>query len=413
MHELTDSGAGRLSRQQVFAAVACGVALAVDMIEMAIGNAFSTVFIAAPYSMDPRQLSLLLASVYLGAVVGAPLLGWMAGRSQIRRCLVIALLWLGLTSFLAAASPSIPWLGVMRFLCGLSLGAIPPLLIAYLTHMAPPRRRGFVIFWVCGLAALAPPIALMSIRWLLPLAPLGVEGWRWPLIGAGALSIATGWVFMRLPEAHAWRPQASEHKPGSVEAARIGPLQGEGPRLAFISLVYFLLPWASVGFPLLTGPILILRGFDVRQALLYVALTTVGPTLASLVTGAFVDRLERRTTLGVCAALMLAAVVVFALARSPAWVGGSLVIFGVAAAIYVTALTMYAAEIFPARAMTFATSFAWSCNRGAAVVVPIALLAMITPQDSLRSLLPVCIAMVLSMVLVGFGPRGAAGRVVD
>jgi putative MFS transporter len=272
--------------------------------------------------------------------------------------------------------------------------------------MAPPQRRGFIIFWVCGLAALAPPLALMTIRWLLPLQPLGIASWRWPLAGAGALALAAGWSFTRLPE-------VGVAGATSNSAASDASMRGHGGRLAFVSGVYFLLPWASVGFPLLTGPILVLRGFDVRQALLYVTLTTIGPTLASLVTGAFVDRLERRATLAGCAAVMVATVIVFALARSPVWVGGALVAFGIAAAVYVTALTMYAAEIFPSRIMTFATSFAWSCNRGAAVIVPVVLLALITPHDSFGSLLPVGIAILASLVLVCFGPQGAPGRALD
>jgi MFS transporter, putative metabolite:H+ symporter len=401
-----------LSRLHVMAATACGVALAVDMIEMTIGNAFSTVFIAAPYSMAPRQLSFLIASVYLGAVLGAPLFGWAAGRHGIRRCLVATLLWLGLTSFAAAATPDIAWLGELRFLSGLALGAIPPLLIAYLTQMAPPQRRGFLIFWVCGLAALAPPAALMGIRWLLPLEPWGIASWRWPLAAAGALSLLAGWWFTRLPEATEWRDTSANMAAPMGAGVTAASSTGLG-RLGLVSVVYFMLPWASVGFPLLTGPILLLRGFDVRQALLYVALTTIGPTLASLITGAFVDRIERRITLAACAAVMFATVAVFAFARSALWVGAALVIFGVAAAVYVTALTMYAAEIFPSRTRTFATSFAWSCNRGAAVIVPVVLLALITPRDSFHSLLPIGIAIVLSLVLVCCGPAGAAGRVVD
>ena len=396
----------------MLAAIACGVALAVDMIEMTIGNALSTVFIAEPYSMAPRALSLLLAAVYLGAVAGAPLFGWAAGRAGIRRCLIWALLWLGLTSFLAAASP-LAWLGILRFLAGLALGAIPPLLIAYLTQMAPPRRRGFLIFWVCGLAALAPPAALMTIRWLLPLEPFGIASWRWPLAGAGALAMAAGWSFTRLPEANAWRLPVSRTATPSAPGSEAASMTGHGRRLTFVAAVYFLLPWASVGFPLVTGPILLLRGFDVSRALLYVTLATIGPTLASLLTGAFVDRLDRRLTLASCAAAMAATVLVFALARSPAWVIGALVIFGVAAAVYVTALTMYAAEVFPARIRTLATSVAWACNRAAAVIVPVALLALIGPQDSIHSLLPVGIAILASLLLVCFGPQGAAGRAVD
>ncbi len=395
-----------LSRKQLFAATACGVALAVDMIEMVIGQAFATVFIAAPYHMEPTALSLLIASVYLGAVTGAPVFGWISGRVGIRICLVAALLWLGVTSFFAAASPGMMSLGALRFLSGLALGAIPPLLIAYLTRMAPPQKRGLIIFWVCGLAALAPPAALMTIRWLLPLQPLGMESWRWLLAAAGALSIAAAWPFGRLPEADAWQPPEQEPVHCTESAAVVRqPLRGYGRRLTFVSIIFFLLPWAAAGLPLLTGPILIFRGFDVRQALLYVTFTTIGPTLASLLAGLFVDRVDRRVTLAVCAAGMAASVVVFGLARSPAWVGGALVFFGIAAAIYVTALTMYAAEIFPPKVMPFATSVAWACNRGAAVIVPLVLFALVSPQDSLHSLMPVIIAMVLSLVLVCLGPR--------
>jgi putative MFS transporter len=72
----------------------------------------------------------------------------------------------------------------MRFFSGLSLGALPPLIIAYLTALAPPRFRGVYIFWTCAFGFLAGPAAVFSIRWLTLLHPWGVEGWRWPFTGA-------------------------------------------------------------------------------------------------------------------------------------------------------------------------------------------------------------------------------------
>jgi MFS transporter, putative metabolite:H+ symporter len=402
----------RISRLHVVAGIACGLALAVDMIEMALGGALSTVFLAPPYSLGTTGLSLLVAAVYLGAVLGAPMFGWLSDRHGIRRSLVIALGWLAVATIFSAAAPDMVWLGVLRFLCGLSLGAIPPLLIAYLTQIAPPARRGLLIFWVCGLAALAPPLGIMAVRWLLTAEPWGIASWRWPLIAAAVLSAVAAGLFRGLPDGHA----APSDSPGGTRVAHASippPASPSSRRLLYVCAIYFLFPWAAVGFPLLTGPVLLLRGFDVSRALLFVALTTVGPTVASLITGAFVDKLGRRTTLCAAAALMIAAVLLFALCRSPSWVGGALVLFGLAGAIYVTALTLYAAEIFPSNVRTFATSTAWACNRAAAVVVPIALLAVITPRDSLLPLLPIVMAMVASMMLIGVGPRGAAGRAVD
>ncbi|MDF3020388.1 MAG: hypothetical protein K0Q92_1691 [Steroidobacteraceae bacterium] len=416
MHEVVTvaaAPAGRISRLHVIAGIACGLALAVDMIEMALGGALSTVFLAPPYNLGTTQLSLLVAAVYLGAVLGAPMFGWLSDRRGVRRCLVIALGWLAVTTIFCAASPDMVWLGALRFLCGLSLGAIPPLLIAYLTQIAPPERRGLLIFWVCGLAALAPPLGIMAVRWLLTAEPWGIASWRWPLVAAAVLSAVAASLFRRLPDGNA--AESSRGAAGIAESSASASASASASprRLVYVCAIYFLFPWAAVGFPLLTGPVLLLRGFDVSRALLFVALTTVGPTVASLITGAFVDRLGRRTTLCAAAALMLVAVLLFAFCRAPSWVGGALVLFGLAGAIYVTALTLYAAEIFPRAVRTFATSTAWACNRAASVVVPLALLAVITPRDSLLPLLPIVIAMLASMVLIGMGPRGAAGRAVD
>jgi len=404
----------RITALHIFAAAACAVALAVDMIEIAIGNALSTVFTAPPYSMGASELSWLLAAVYMGAVLGAPFLGWVSERRGIRFCLTVSLLWLGLTSFLAARSEVTGWLTALRFLSGLSLGAIPPLLIAYLTQIAPPRYRGVFIFWVCGVAALAPPLTLLAMRWLVPLQPLGIEGWRWPLAIAGALSFGAAWIFHVLPGVA--RP--SILPPGDNPAVRT-KLKDHGGRFPFVASIYFLLPWASVGFPLLTGPVLLLRGYDLNDALLYATMTTIGPTLGSLVTGLFVDRIGRRVALVGCAAVMSIAVVMFCFSSapplgSPPLLGAALVIFGVATAIYVTVLTIYAAEIFPAGIRTFATSTAWAINRGSAVIAPVVLFPLIAGHSAMVSMLPICAALGASMLLIAiFGPNGAAGRAVD
>lgn len=415
MDEAVATPVGRITRLHVVAGIACGLALAVDMIEMALGGALSTVFLAPPYSLGTTELSLLVAAVYLGAVLGAPVFGWVSDRRGIRRCLVIALAWLAVTTVFAAAAPDMAWLGVLRFLCGLSLGAIPPLLIAYLTQISPPGRRGALIFWVCGLAALAPPFGIMAVRWLLTVQPWGLASWRWPLIAAAVLSAIAAAMFVKLPESVASTARAplNDRSAPATASQRPSPLEGQKRRLLHVCAIYFLLPWAAVGFPVLTGPVLLLRGFDVGRALLYVALTTVGPTIASLITAAFVDKLERRTLLCGSAALMVVSVLLFAFCRSSLWVGGALVSFGVAGAVYVTALTLHAAEIFPRGVRTFATATAWACNRAASVVVPVALLAVITPRDSWLPLLPIAVAMLASMILIGFGPRGAAGRDVS
>src|SRR5262249_9711517 len=89
-----------------------------DVVEAGLGNALSAVFSGAPYQVLPSQLALLLASVFIGGAIGAPLLGWLADRYGRRGTLAAALLTLTVTSLLAAVSADIFWLTVCRILSG-------------------------------------------------------------------------------------------------------------------------------------------------------------------------------------------------------------------------------------------------------------------------------------------------------
>jgi MFS transporter, putative metabolite:H+ symporter len=484
-----------LTALHALAALLCAVGFGIDLMEISVGNALSAVFSAPPYVLPPRQLAWLLSSVYVGAVIGAPLLGWMADRRGVRRTLMVTLLWLGLTSSFAAASANPQWLMVFRFLSGVALGAYPPLMIAYLTAIAPPRYRGLVIFWVCGAAYLAPPAAVFAIRWLTPIHPFGVEGWRWPFAMAGVAALVVGVVFSRIPESARWllamgrdeaaeevcsrfensRPlwgRASGEAPGTAGVARRvwdsadmgAPRVGSGGSMstsavsvdaedsaggrapavepvaahdtasgktavatsqsapgaglkrhfAFVAALYFAAPWAMAAFPLLTGPILLTRGYNLTDTLLYIGLATFGPAVSTFTVGPLVDRLERRVSLSLCCALMLLAVGIFFTLDGPVVLTISVVSFSIGVGIYTAVMTMYGAELFPTSSRARATSSAWAGNRVASVLMPLVMLPLLHQAGSLA------IAVVISLLLIGtiafialWGPRGAAARAVE
>ena len=104
-----------------------------DVAEAGLSNALSAIFSAPPYHVAPAQLSLLLASVFIGGAAGAPLLGWLADRRGRRLAIAISLLVLTITSLLAATSTSVEWLTFYRVLSGIAMGSYPVLMAAYLT----------------------------------------------------------------------------------------------------------------------------------------------------------------------------------------------------------------------------------------------------------------------------------------
>jgi putative MFS transporter len=335
-----------ITRLHVFAGLVCAFALGADLMDMSIGSALTAVFSATPHPMDPKRLGWLISSVYVGAVLGGPALGWVADRRGFKRVTVAALSWVGLTSMLAASSDNTIWLSVVRLLSGLALGAIPPLIIAYLTAIAPSRVRGLYIFWICAISFLAAPAPIFMIRWLTPLQPLGIDAWRWPFAVAGLLSFGASAAFVRLPESPRWllnqhrfaqaasvceklersppvwgrRTESCEKGPDGAREltvtsqplpSRLRLMGGFKARFAFLVALYFLHPWATLGFSLLTGPILLARGYDLKDTLLFVGMATFGPSLSTWIAGLLIDRLQRSTALALSGVLMLAAAIVF------------------------------------------------------------------------------------------------------
>ena len=423
--------------------VLCALGLLFDVIEAALSNALSAVFSAPPYRVQPHQLSLLLASVFVGGAIGAPLLGLVADRHGRRLTLGLALLFLAVASTVAATSPDINWLTALRVFSGLALGAYPPLMVAYLSDVLPPARRGMLIL-VCGaIGFLGAPAVIFLIRWLTPLQPLGFEAWRWALVFGAIGSATVGALFFWLPESPRWLAATGRHREAEQAWRRFERSAGDRPRTApvaysderaqpaaesfwsassrrnrlramLLSAMYFLSPWATIGFPLLSGAVLVEKGFRVSDSLLYLGVTMLGPSLGVLAGALVIDRIERRTALVLCGGLMALIGLAFAASALPLWLMVLGVAFNLIGAIYIATLSIYAAELFPTSLRASVSSTAWAVNRIASALVPIALLPVLKTYGPIAMFTVVAVALIGDMLLVlVFGPRGLTRKPVE
>jgi putative MFS transporter len=420
--------------------IVCALGLMFDVIEAALSNAFSAIFSAPPHQVAQLQLSLLLASVFAGGAIGAPLLGLMADRYGRRLALGAALLVLAVTSLLAAGSTDILWLTIFRTLSGLALGAYPVLMVAYLSDVLPPARRGRMILLCGAIGFLGAPAVVFLMRALTPLAPLGFEGWRWVLVIGAAGSAAVGVAFCWLPESPRWLATARQHAAAEAvygrfarSAGMAAPQAHVGERLAeahasfwaadgrhhraraaLLTALYFLSPWATVGFPLLSGAVLVEKGFRVADSLLYLGVAMFGPTLGVLAGAFVIDRLERRTALVLTAAAMALLGLAFAWSSEPV----TLMVLGLAftliGSVYVAVITVYDAELFPTAMRASVSSTTWAANRIASALAPLALLPLLVGYGALAMFGVIAAALAASIVLVVvFGPPGLARRPVE
>lgn len=413
----------------VLAMAVCAAAFAFDLFEMALGSALAAVFSAEPHKLATAQLSWLLASVYIGAVVGAPLFGWMADRYGRKQLMAALMAGLALSSAAAGASEDAAELTVWRGLSGLALGAYPALMISYLTDLLPARRRGPLIFLVVGLASLGAPAGVLLIRGLATVEPLGIEAWRWGFYTGAAGAAAVSALLFLLPESPRWlaargrlveaQSAVQRFTRGLVAHPTFDPANAASKpapvKRAWMSvaLLFFASPWSTVAFPLLAGALLVNRGFHLSDTLLYVAVSNFGPALGVLLGALGVDRLERRVTLALCASAMLVASAGFMVAESPAVLILCSTGFMLAAALYVPSLSVYGAELFPTQSRAAAFGGAWTFNRAGAAVAPLLLLPLLQSAGATALMAVVAVSLLVSLALLWLAPTGAAKRPVD
>jgi len=296
---------------------------------------------------------------------------------------------------------------------------------------------------------LGAPAVIFLIRWLTPLEPFGVEAWRWALILGSIGAAVVGALFRMLPESPRWLADTGRQAEAEASCRRFERSAGIAPaadadvaalprrtlgetdqpgkqgfwmaggrrhcvRAALLGALYFLSPWATIGFPLLSGAVLVQKGFRVADSLLYVGITMFGPSVGVLVGAFVIDRIERRTALALCAGAMAVLGLGFAASMDATALVAAGVAFNLIGSIYVAVLSVYAAELFPTSLRASASASAWAVNRVASASVPLALLPLLKSAGAIAMFTVVAAALLASIALVAiFGPRGLAGRPVE
>jgi putative MFS transporter len=427
----------RFTRLHLFILVACAVGFSFDLAEIAFGSILSAIFSAPPHQVDGGQLSWLLSSVYVGAIAGAPLLGWLADRFGRRSVMLAALAILAATSIGAAFSPNVVALTIFRGLSGLALGAYPPLMIAFMTDIFPAGRRGRLVLFAVAIGYLGPPALIFLVRALIPIAPFGIEGWRWGFIAGGAGAAACAILFWFVPESARWllaKGRLGDAAASLAAFRRSPPIGGATPpapvelpssepfamtqetflrRLAFLIAAYFLTPWATVGFTVLAGAVLVQKGINPQDSIAYVGVSTFGPLIGTILGGFVVDRLERRAALIGLAALMGAIGIVFGMVTDPISLMTTGLVFNLLVNLFTPVVVLYASELFTTDRRAQGTSWGWASNRVGSALVPLALLPLLTSQGPLAMFIVIAGTLLGFIALVAlFGPRGEAGRAV-
>lgn len=233
------------------------------------------------WGLHPADIGKLFAIGYLGAIVGAVVMGPLADRLGRKPMLIFALL-LGAVATGACALAAAP--GVLlplRFVAGLALGGALPAVIALTAeHARPERRAGTVTMMYIGYPMGAVVGGALT-------AALLHAGWPAIFLGTGVACLLAAGVAATLPES-----PASIAAPPSAERSAWREQFAEGRLLpalllwlglfSTLLLTYFLVSW--------TPSIIVAQGGSPRVAALGAVLLNLGGCLGALAMAPVVNR---------------------------------------------------------------------------------------------------------------------------
>lgn len=374
-----------------------GMGLFFDLYELFLAATMTGV-LKQQLSLSTTQLSAVLASAFAGQFLGALALGRLSDKYGRRAIFMVNIgLYAGLT-LLGAFSPNMWFLMMTRVLAGLGIGAEMTLSDTYLSETMPPDVRGRMIAIAYTIGFCADPTVGFLARWLVPLHPFGMPGWRWLFVigGLGALLVFV--ARRHLPESSQWQQRRGTGPQHGAFAEIMGrPYRG---RIALFSVVMILQVFGYYGFGTLAVLVLQSKGFSMVNSLGYLALTYLGYPIGSLLAVVVIERVERKNLVMASAALMALFGLLFGFGTNAPVILFSGGAFTVVSNVFADALHTYLPESFPTNVRGTASGATYSLSKLSTAALPFLLLPLLDRYGAGLVFSVVTVALALMIVLI-------------
>jgi putative MFS transporter len=283
-------------------------------------------------------------------------------------------------------------LNLWRFIAGIGVGVELVTIDTYISELVPKHWRGraFAINQTIQFASV-PLIALLAWR-LVPIAPLGLDGWRWVvLIGAGG-AIVAWWIRLRVPESPRWLVQHGREEEAervvfgleervAFETGAALPVPDDLPeqrdrggfneiwrppylRRTVMMIVFNLFQTVGFyGFSNWVPTLLISRGIALTSSLRYTFIIAIAAPFGPLLAAGLADKFERKWQIVAAAfGIGLCGILFARMSAVPL-----LITFGVLLTLSANVLSFtshaYQAELYPTRIRALAVGFTYSWSR--------------------------------------------------
>jgi len=338
-------------------------------------------------------------STFAGLWFGVVALGHTADRFGRKTVFTWSLVWYCSCTAIMAFQRSGLWLNIWRLIAGVGFGVQLVTVDTYIAELMPRTLRGrafsvnqFVSFCI------VPVVALLA--WLIvPLKPLGFDGWRWVVLLGSAGAVAVWGLRAGIPESPRWlagrnrgeeadaivrdiearvaaehggtlppplpTPPAAVGQSSQATLADIFSVKYRG-RTIMLSIFNAAQVIGFYGFNSWVPTLLIARGVNITHGLEYAFIIAIAQPFGPLLGSYFADKIERKYQIIAGLAGMGLLMAAFAVATSAV----ALILLGIAFTLSANVMSFayhgYQAELFPTRIRSRAVGFVYSWSRIAA-----------------------------------------------
>lgn len=388
-----------VGRWHGYLVVICILAMAFDGFDMQV---IAPIFpkLVGEWKISNVQVGLLSSAGFAGMAIGAVLFGLIADGIGRLKVLTISLLWYALLSGFCALTTGFNSLLIMRFITGIGLGGLIPVVSSYVAEYVPSRRRGqYVVYTAAGiqvgtiLAFVVGFVVVVPYGWrygfILGVLPAFVILWVWKVLPesvryllhkeriAEAVKIVEKIELTALGKVTVPFEQAVEgekHVSHVEEKARYRDLFKGGLAKATVMLVilHFCVNFAAFSLTMWL-PILLTRqlGYGLSFGLVLITIATVLGIAGYISAGYVCEHWGRKASL-TCSFLLYGIIgyVLFLVGKDRTLGAASLCVLQIANGCMWGSLLAYTAENFPTRVRATGTGLAYMVGRLGAICGP-------------------------------------------
>jgi MFS transporter, putative metabolite:H+ symporter len=341
--------------------------------------------------------ALFVSAGTAGMTIGSVAAGWFGDRYGRRFAFQMNLLIFGLFSFAAAASPTMGWLTVSRFLMGLGMGAEFVIAYSMLSEFVPPKTRGR---WQASMAVISNGAVFLSA--LCGFLVIPKYGWRWVFVIAGAAALIVWLLRKSLPESPRWlesqgRVAEAErivdeiaHEVGLKEApadapgtmATAAPAAKDVPftvlfsapviRRTLLAIILMTMGLTvSYGYTNWLPTFFVKEGMSLNTSIGFTVIMSLGGTIGALIAFAAGDKVNRKPSLTIAGLCSLVFGILFAQGTSVLWINTfGLLLLASLFCFTTLSIAVYMPELFATEYRTRGAGVAFTCARLGIVATP-------------------------------------------